>query len=226
VKLVNGRPSWFDGVDDKILTTTNFGFQIWCDRKDVIGQEILFEGQWEGLLSRTIEACLNAGDFAIDIGANIGYETLLMSTQVGPQGRVLAFEPDLENLTQLLRNIETLEHDNVVIQSVALSNRSSFQTISNAIESNRGASNLRPGVAGRGFPILATRLDTLLGGIEQLEIKFVKSTSRASSGMRFKAWDNSSTRSRFLCVRSLPISWNNAEAPRSRSSDTCKATAS
>src|SRR5450432_1975271 len=65
INLVNGHPNWFENVDRKIRTTTNFGFPIYCDRKETIGQAILFNGQWEGLLSRTIVACLNPGDFAI-----------------------------------------------------------------------------------------------------------------------------------------------------------------
>lgn len=42
-----------------------------------------------GLLSQLV----SAGDWVIDIGANVGQYTLLLSHLVGPSGRVLAFEP-------------------------------------------------------------------------------------------------------------------------------------
>lgn len=42
------------------------------------------------------------GTLAIDVGANIGYFTMIMANAVGPSGAVLAFEPDVRNL-ELLR---------------------------------------------------------------------------------------------------------------------------
>ena len=40
----------------------------------------------------------------MDVGANIGYFTILMAEAVGEEGAVLAFEPDAENL-RLLRAV-------------------------------------------------------------------------------------------------------------------------
>ena len=126
VDLVNNYPNWFRRVDKKFLTETKFGFKIWCDRWDIIGQTIMRTGQWEGLLSRTILALLRPGDFAIDIGANIGYDTMLMSQAVSDNGTVLAFEPDLENLASLIRNIQDFSLHNVIVQSAALADSNSF----------------------------------------------------------------------------------------------------
>lgn len=162
INLANNRPNWLHHVDQKILTNTNFGFQIWCDRWDVIGQTIIATGQWEGLLSRTIMAALKHGDVAIDIGANIGYDTMIMSQAVGPTGSVLAFEPDLQNLTELIKNIANLDYNNVTVQSLALSDEIGMGKISVADQYNRGVSNLRPNENGPSQPIFATRLDRLL----------------------------------------------------------------
>lgn len=129
VNFVNSHPNWFQSVDRRILVQTKFGFPIWCDRWDVIGQTIIATGQWEELVSRTILACLKPGDVGIDIGANMGYDTMLMSTAVGENGSVLAFEPDLQNLVALLQNIRHLEHDNVIVQSLALSDESGLAPI-------------------------------------------------------------------------------------------------
>jgi protein-L-isoaspartate O-methyltransferase len=120
ISLVNRYPQWFSAVDRRFLTQTSFGFAIWCDRWDVIGQTIIAKGQWEGLLSRTILALLRPADIAIDIGAKIGYDTMLMSKAVGREGKVLAFEPDLDNLALLLQNLCQLEHSNVLVQSSEL----------------------------------------------------------------------------------------------------------
>lgn len=177
LQFVNSHPSWFDSVPRRLKVETRFGFPIWCDRWDVIGQTIIGTGQWEGLLSKTILACLKAGDVALDIGANMGYDGMLMSQAVGPHGRVLAFEPDLGNLDILLQNLALLEHRNVVVHSLALSDAAGLVEIAVAGEGNRGQSNLRPGGGGGGTqtqPVLAARLDSLLGGALDRRIALVK----------------------------------------------------
>lgn len=50
-------------------------------------------------------SCISAGDHVIDIGANIGYFSVLMASWVGPAGSVAAFEPVPGNLDLLRRSI-------------------------------------------------------------------------------------------------------------------------
>lgn len=52
---------------------------------------------------------LQPGMKCLDLGANIGYYTLLSANQVGPSGKVFAFEPDYRNLPILKRNV-SLNH--------------------------------------------------------------------------------------------------------------------
>ena len=51
---------------------------------------------------------------AVDIGANIGYYTLLLADLVGPQGKVFAFEPEPKNFNLLERNVKKYGYTNVV----------------------------------------------------------------------------------------------------------------
>ena len=62
------------------------------------------------------------GDVVYDIGANIGLHTVLLSRLVGAEGRVFAFEPNSELLTNLGRTVEAL--DNVTLYPYGLSNQS------------------------------------------------------------------------------------------------------
>lgn len=48
---------------------------------------------------------LKSGDLAIDGGANTGYVSITMAALVGSKGKVLAFEPDPDNMDKLQRNI-------------------------------------------------------------------------------------------------------------------------
>ncbi len=58
---------------------------------------------------------VKAGDFCIDVGANIGYFTLLLSRLVGETGHVLAFEPGTNNLPQLKHNMAINKVANVTL---------------------------------------------------------------------------------------------------------------
>ena len=62
------------------------------------------------------------GDNVVDLGANIGYFTLILAKLVGPTGKVFAFEPDPRNLTLLKKNIEYNNYKNVIIVPKAVSN--------------------------------------------------------------------------------------------------------
>lgn len=67
---------------------------------------------------------INCGDRVLDIGANIGYYTLLFSDLVSPHGHVTAIEPDQQNLSCLRRNLAGQLADGIVsLHQVALGNQ-------------------------------------------------------------------------------------------------------
>jgi FkbM family methyltransferase len=47
---------------------------------------------------------LDPGEFAMDVGANIGYMTAVMAAQLGPRGRVVSFEPSRQMYQELSFN--------------------------------------------------------------------------------------------------------------------------
>ena len=61
----------------------------------------LYEKETTELLCRILEP----GDTFIDVGAHVGWFTLLASKIVGPEGRVVAVEPECENYNWLRKNI-------------------------------------------------------------------------------------------------------------------------
>lgn len=50
-------------------------------------------GEYEVQLTKVIQAIVRPGDTCLDVGANFGYYTALLSTLVGPTGAVHGFEP-------------------------------------------------------------------------------------------------------------------------------------
>jgi len=53
------------------------------------------------------------GDLVFDVGANAGFTTCMLSRMVGPEGRVIAFEPDRNNLMYLENNLRDQRISNV-----------------------------------------------------------------------------------------------------------------
>ncbi len=80
-------------------------------------------GTHEPSVVHGLEELVQPGWTAIDVGANIGYFTLLMANRVGPQGKVIAFEPLAENFSILQENIKLNSHPNVVVENLALMSR-------------------------------------------------------------------------------------------------------
>jgi FkbM family methyltransferase len=56
---------------------------------------------YEGPCHRALEATIRQGDVVWDIGANVGFYTELFCKWVGPQGRVVAFEPNPEAMAMI-----------------------------------------------------------------------------------------------------------------------------
>jgi FkbM family methyltransferase len=70
-------------------------------------------GTWEPKVTRAVTATAKPGMTVIDIGAHVGYYSLLFAKCVGPSGRVFSFEPLPENFALLRKNIQLNELQNV-----------------------------------------------------------------------------------------------------------------
>jgi predicted RNA methylase len=76
---------------------------------------IFFRGVHEPLSTELINKIIQKGDIAIDIGAAIGYYTLIFADLAGTLGKVYAFEPDVAMIQILERNIRLNNCNNVIL---------------------------------------------------------------------------------------------------------------
>ncbi len=79
------------------------------------------------------------GDVVYDIGAHVGYYTLLASILVGPQGRVFAFEPLPANLEILHRHLRINRVSNVEVIEAAVSDRAGTAAFAPAADNSMGS---------------------------------------------------------------------------------------
>ena len=87
--------------------------------KDVIQRYCYVFGIWEPNITHWTEAFLREGDLVLDVGANIGYFSLLASQAVGTTGTVVAVEPVPSIVTALKTNLAMNSAANVVVHAVA-----------------------------------------------------------------------------------------------------------
>ena len=69
--------------------------------------------------SETIHDAFRPGDFFVDVGANIGYYTLLASQLLEESGLVLSLEPEPKNFELLRKNVDHLRAANVQLENFA-----------------------------------------------------------------------------------------------------------
>ncbi len=74
-------------------TPTRLGHIVICPNDYFVGQALEVYGEYSQQESEIILAHLKPGDVAVDAGAQLGYFSYLMAEKVGPQGRVISFEP-------------------------------------------------------------------------------------------------------------------------------------
>jgi FkbM family methyltransferase len=67
-------------------------------------QRLMWAAAYEPLITRCLTALLRPGDTFVDVGAHIGFFSLIASSRVGPTGRVYAFEADFDLFQRLQSN--------------------------------------------------------------------------------------------------------------------------
>lgn len=103
-------------TSDQVLVN---GFTMHIDPTDALG--LRTNKVFEKFETELVKKEVKSGDIVLDIGANIGYYSLIFSRIVGPKGRVFAFEPDPNNFALLRKNIEINNLQNVTLIQKAVS---------------------------------------------------------------------------------------------------------
>lgn len=138
---------------------------------------------YESETSNFLGSILEPGDTVIDIGAHVGYFTMLASALVGPAGRVFAFEPERVNYAQLLEHVVINRATNVVplhmavgaVPSVADFFVNADNDGGHALwEVGRHPFNERTRATGETRKVFVTSLDTFFGERDIRGLKAIK----------------------------------------------------
>ena len=91
------------GAMEKVVLP--WGLSIRVSPNEVIGASIWKSGLFELGVSECLWRLLDAGETALDVGANIGYMTCLLARRAGVGGKVIALEPHPQIFTELDDNV-------------------------------------------------------------------------------------------------------------------------
>lgn len=114
----------FDLRRKKLVLLSGFGLFVMPD--DYIGRSIMDAKIYEPHVTKIIKGFLKEGDVFLDIGANIGYFTMLAATLVGRSGKVIAFEPNPQNLQLIYSSLLENTLSNVTVYPYAVSDEAAI----------------------------------------------------------------------------------------------------
>jgi len=97
------------------------GHKLFLDKLDSL--KLFFRGSYEEFETETVKKIIKKNDIVLDVGANIGYFTLIFAKLVGKDGIVFAFEPEPTNFDLLKKNVTINGYKNVILIRKALSDR-------------------------------------------------------------------------------------------------------
>jgi FkbM family methyltransferase len=142
---------------------TRHGFRMELDLGDWVDRHIYALGDYESTTSQLFRALLRPGQTVLDVGANIGYFTLLAARCVGPAGRVLAFEPVPAIRARLIRNVNMNGAGCVDVRAEALADKEGTERLFVGPREHSGISALRPLSSSSGCETVhVMRLDDML----------------------------------------------------------------
>jgi FkbM family methyltransferase len=146
---------------DRVVTVDTEWGSLFIDASDeVIRPAIGEHGVWEPGETALLLDWLAPGMTFVDIGAHVGYYTVLAARRVSPGGLVFAFEPSPLNYELLLANVWRNELTNVVCYPWAVSDHMGFPDLF-LDERNTGDNRLFQDDRGPGVRVRAVALDAL-----------------------------------------------------------------
>ena len=145
------------------------GRQMYVDLRSTIGQGLFATGTFDIEAIKPALDALEPGATFIDIGANVGFYSILALDKVGPSGKVYCFEIDPRPIGVLKKTIGTFGLANVHLTEAAVSDTDGILTF--VPMSEHGHNRIDRG-ASAGRSVRSVRLDTWMkeNGVTRVDV--------------------------------------------------------
>ncbi|QHC26307.1 FkbM family methyltransferase [Streptomyces sp. GS7] len=166
------------------VVRTRFGARMAVDTQDLIQRYIYLFGLWEPHLTHWLRRRLRPGDTFVDVGANIGYFSLLAAQLVGERGGVVSIEATPAFHRRLRRHAELNGLTRIRALNAAVSDAPRTLTFILASNHNMGAASIVPyeGPAEATFDVEAYPLPDLLAPEEVAAARVIKIDVEGAEG--------------------------------------------
>ncbi len=165
VRLIRLLLRWADGH----FITSRYGVRMRIRAADLTNQAAVagtFSRDYDDVYAEV--AALEPGMAFIDVGANHGLFTLVAGQRVGPDGAVLAFEPDLQSFHVLAGNVAENQLTSTFLFNAAVSRKNGIEAFQPGPPGHSGIGRIAPDgpsqVMVMNFTDNMPLLGTLLGG--------------------------------------------------------------
>jgi FkbM family methyltransferase len=129
------------------------GRRMYVDLRSGIGRGIFATGQFDPAVFEPIRAALRPGGTFLDVGANVGFYSMLALDVVGRTGDVHAFEIDERPLRCLRKTIAREALTNLVLHEVAVGREDGTARV--AVREDSGHTGIDAGAAGPEVRVVA-----------------------------------------------------------------------
>jgi FkbM family methyltransferase len=160
-------------MDAQLEVPVAGGSRMLVETGDLIGSVLAVSGVWEPHVTAAFRRLLAAGDVCIDVGANIGYFTLLASRLVGPSGHVYAFEPGSRAYAALRANLDLNGSTNVTAIEAAAGEAEGQALLSPPAPGNLASASLRRSASGS-TTVAVQRVDSAVRADDFARVRLVK----------------------------------------------------
>jgi FkbM family methyltransferase len=162
------RAEFRPGQPAKLLTTKH-GDRFTADLSSFLEWQLWAFGAYEEHLAELFRHLTGPGDRCVDVGANVGVHTIRLAKLVGPDGAVIALEPDAQIAHRLRDNVSLNQLTNVQVHEAAAAERPGDSVTlhrPDSLDSNKGRASLLPHsyLTGSKKAVIATTIDDLAGG--------------------------------------------------------------
>jgi len=141
---------------------------------DSIGRVLAISGVWEPNVTAAFRDRLATKDVCVDVGAHIGYFTLLASKLVGPDGHVYAFEPSPSNYDALCANIALNGVTNVSAFQLAVGETAREARLYEGPGTNTGRATLRSSLVDDQAPAVTVEVRPLTSNIAREDLSRIR----------------------------------------------------
>ena len=133
----------FKKLGDPLIIKTREGFKIFVCPSEFIGRHIFIDGSYEHDCVNIFKYRLREGDVVLDIGANIGFFSLLAAKCVGTSGAVYSYEASSSCINILKKNISINGYSNISSNQFAITDACENIEFHVSNENNTGLSSIR-----------------------------------------------------------------------------------